>query len=391
MLPRQTNTLIIGASISGLASAAALQKHNIDFLLLEKNGQTCSPWRTHYDRLHLHTSKAFSHLPYKKFNKDIPRYPSRQQMVDYLDDYQQTFGIEPVLNTGAISVKRREDHWLTTTNNGIFRSKNLIMATGAFNEPKPIHFKGLETFPGKVLHSCAYKTGADFRGQRVLVVGFGNSACEIAIDLHEQGASPAMAVRSAVNVVPRDILGLPIVEISAVLSLLPPKMADAISAPLLNVVLGDLGKLGLKKKPYGPLEEIRRDQRSPILDVGTIGHIRAGHIRIVGDIDHIEGSTVRFQNARKEPFDAIVAAIGYDRNYAGIVDLDSKRAGEIQTPIGKQKYFGMDGLYFCGYWISPTGQIRSIASDAKKIARHIHSSLQQPPPPNRPDRSQRKI
>ena len=383
MLPRQTNTLIIGASISGLASAAALQKHNIDFLLLEKEGQTCSPWRTHYDRLRLHTSKAFSHLPYKKFNKDIPRYPSRQQVVDYLDDYQQTFGIGPVLNTGAISIKRQEDHWLTTTNNGIFRSKNLIMATGAFNEPKPIHFKGLETFPGKVLHSCAYKTGADFRGQRVLVVGFGNSACEIAIDLHEQGASPAMAVRSAVNVVPRDILGLPIVEISAVLSLLPPKMADAISAPLLNVVLGDLGKLGLKKKPYGPLEEIRRDHRSPILDVGTIGHIRAGHIRIVGDIDHIDGSTVCFQNARKEPFDAIVAAIGYDRNYAGIVDLDSKRAGEIQTPIGKQKYFGMDGLYFCGYRISPTGQIRSIASEAKKIARHIHSSLQQPSPPNR--------
>ena len=391
MLPRQTNTLIIGASISGLASAAALQKHNIDFLLLEKEGQTCSPWRTHYDRLRLHTSKAFSHLPYKKFNKDIPRYPSRQQVVDYLDDYQQTFGIGPVLNTGATSAKRREDHWLTTTNNGIFRSKNLIMATGAFNEPKPVDFKGLDSFPGKVLHSCAYKTGADFRGQRVLVVGFGNSACEIAIDLHEQGANPAMAVRSAVNVVPRDIFGLPIVEASAVLGIFPPRVADAISAPLLGLVVGDLGKLGLKKKPYGPLEEIRRDQRSPVLDIGTIGHIRAGHIRIVGDIDHIEGSTVYFESGRTATFDAIIAAIGYERDYAGIVEMDSKRIGEIQTPICKQKYFGMGGLYFCGYWISPTGQIRSIAKEAKEIARHIHSSLQQPSPPNRPDRSQRKI
>jgi indole-3-pyruvate monooxygenase len=372
MLPRQTNTLIIGASISGLASAAALKKYKIDYLLLEKNGQTCSPWRTHYDRLHLHTSKAFSHLPYKKFNKDIPRYPSRQQVVDYLDDYQQTFGIEPVLHTRATSVKREQDYWLTSTNNGTFRSKNLILATGAFNEPKPIHFKGLDTYPGKVLHSCAYKTGADFRGQRVLVVGFGNSACEIAIDLYEQGASPAMAVRSAVNVVPRDLFGLPIVGVSAVLGIFPPKVADAISAPLLNLVVGDLGKLGLKKKPYGALEEIRRDQRAPILDIGTIGHIRAGHIRIVDNINHIEGSTVYFESGRTAVFDAIIAAIGYERDYTRIVEMDSKRTGEIQTPIAKQIYFGEDGLYFCGYWISPTGQIRSIATEAKKIARHIH-------------------
>ena len=374
MLPGQTNTIIIGASIAGLASAAACKKHNIDFILLEKNAQTCSPWRTHYDRLHLHTSKAFSHLPYKKFDRDIPRYPSRQQVVDYLDEYQQTFGIDPVFNTRALSVKREQDHWLTTTTNGIFRSKNLIMATGAFNEPKPIGFKGLETFPGTVLHSCAYKTGADFRGQRVLVAGFGNSACEIAVDLHEQGASPAMAVRSAVNVVPRDLLGWPIVELSAVLGIFPPRVADTISAPLIRSIIGDIALLGLKKKPYGPLEEIRRDQRSPILDVGTIGHIRAGHIDIFGGIDHIEARTVYFEGARKEAFDAIIAAIGYGRNYAQIVELDSKRIGEITAPIGKQKYFGLDGLYFCGYWISPTGQIRSIASDAKKIARHIHTT-----------------
>ena len=375
MLPGQTNTLIIGASISGLASAAACKKHNINFVLLEKEGQTCAPWRSHYDRLHLHTSKAFSHLPYKKFNKDIPRYPSRQQVVDYLDQYQQEFGIDPVFNTRALSVRREHDHWLTTTDNGVFQSKNLIMATGAFNEPKPIEFKGVETFPGKVLHSCAYKTGADFRGLRVLVVGFGNSACEIAIDLYEQGASPAMAVRSAVNIVPRDLLGWPIVELSAVLGVFPPPVADALSAPLIRSVIGDISALGLKKKPYGPLEEIRRDRQSPILDIGTIGHIRAGHIDIVGGIDHIEGRTVYFEDARQEAFDAIIAAIGYNRDYARIMeDLDSNRIGEIQTPIARQIYFGVDGLYFCGYWISPTGQIRSIAKEAKTIARHIHST-----------------
>src|SRR4029079_8537650 len=98
----------------------------------------------------------------------------------------------------------------------------------------PIYFKGMETFPGKILHSYGYKTGRDFKGQNVLVVGFGNSACEIAIDLYEQGAVPSMSVRSPVNVIPRDIMGIPILRLSLPMSLLPPGLADKIIAPLMR-------------------------------------------------------------------------------------------------------------------------------------------------------------
>src|SRR6266436_711145 len=104
------------------------------------------------------------------------------------------------------------------------------MATGAYGTPKPVHFAGLGSFPGSIVHSYDYKTGRDYTGQKVLVVGFGNSACEIAIDLYEQGAIPSMAVRSAVNVIPRDILGIPILEISLLMNHLPPRVADIISA-----------------------------------------------------------------------------------------------------------------------------------------------------------------
>ena len=85
---KETNTLIIGASVSGLASAACLQKQDIEHLLIEKTTSVASPWRNHYLRLHLHTNKRISSLPYKKFENKIPRYPSRQQVVDYLDNYK---------------------------------------------------------------------------------------------------------------------------------------------------------------------------------------------------------------------------------------------------------------------------------------------------------------
>jgi indole-3-pyruvate monooxygenase len=367
----ETNTLIVGASLSGMASAACLQKHDIEYVIIEKTNSVGMPWRNHYHRLHLHTNKRISNLPYKKFNSAVPRYPSRRQVVDYLDDYQKEFRIDPVFNTEAKRIKRISGDWITETNNGIFKSKYIIVSTGAFTKPKVIHFKGMETFPGRILHSYEYKTGKDFKDQRVLVVGFGNSACEIAIDLYEQGALPSMAVRSPVNVLPRDVLGIPILELSLAMRSLPPKFVDLINAPLLRLLVGDITKLGLKKLPYGPLEQIQKTASIPLLDIGTIKHLREGHILIHGDIDHIDGRNVHFADGKKEEFDAIVAGIGYYRDYTDIIDVDSSRFEDLKQPVSKQKYFGKDGLYFCGFWIAPTGQIREIGLDAQKIAKDI--------------------
>ncbi len=380
---RQTGTVIIGASISGLSSAASLQRQNIEYIIIEKENRVGMPWRNHYDRLHLHTSKRFSNLPYKKFGRTISRYPTRQDVVDYLDEYQGEFNINPVFNAEAISVKKVAGDWITETTNGSFKSKYLIMATGPYGKPKPINFQGMETFPGNIMHSYEYKTGNDFKGQKVLVIGFGNSACEIAIDLFEQGSIPSMSVRSPVNVVPRDVLGIPVLEISLLLRRLSPRIADRISAPLISWLIGDLTKLGLKKMPYGALEEIRRDGNVPLLDIGTIQHIRKGHINIYDDIKYIDGKTIHFKDGNKEVFDVIVAGIGYYRDYAEIVDVDKSRFGDLQVCADNQKYFGKDGLYFCGYWVSPTGQIREIALDAQKIAGHIakeEGRLKIPPP-----------
>jgi hypothetical protein len=368
---KKTNTLIVGASVSGLASAACLQKQNIDYLIIEKTNSIGTPWRNHYHRLHLHTNKRISNLPYKKFDSPIPRYPSRQQVVDYLEDYQRELGIDPIFNTEAKGIKKDAADWVTETNNETFHSRYVIIATGAFTKPKPVYFKGIETFPGKILHSYEYKTGSDFKEQKVLVVGFGNSACEIAIDLYEQGAQPSMSVRSPVNVIPRDVFGIPILELSLLMSNLPPGFADAVNAPLLRLLVGNITKLGLKRLPYGPLEQIRKNASIPLLDIGTIKLIREGHVSVHDDIDHIEDRTIYFIDGKKHQFDAIVAGIGYYRDYEEFIEVDPSRFEDLKQPVHKQKYFGKDGLYFCGFWISPTGQIREIGLDARTIAKDI--------------------
>ncbi len=372
---KQATTLIVGASISGLASAACLQRKGVDYFLIEKESQIASPWRNHYLRLHLHTNKRVSNLPYKKFDKRVPRYPGRLDVIEYLEEYCSYFNLDPLLNTTARRIRREGGWWITETDSETFASRYVVMATGAFGCPKAPGFTGMNTFPGKILHSYEYCSGAEFKGQEVLVVGFGNSACEIAIDLYEQGAKPSMAVRSPVNIVSRDILGIPILEISQVMNLFPPKVADILTAPLRRLLVGDISKLGLTKMQYGPFEQIQKNGTTPVLDIGTIKHIREGHIKIYGDIVSIDGSAVYFSDGASKPFDAIIAAIGYYRDYGEILEVDESRFEDLRLPASYQKYFGKDGLYFCGFWVGPTGQIHEIASDAKKIAKDISRKM----------------
>jgi hypothetical protein len=90
-----------------------------------------------------------------------------------------------------------------------------------------------------------------------------------------------------------------------------------------------------------------------------------------GDIDYIQNKTIHFADGRKQDFEAIVAGIGYYRDDASIIEVDKSRFDDLKISAGKQKYFGKDGLYFCGFWIAPTGQFREIALDAQKIAKDI--------------------
>lgn len=340
--------VVVGASVSGLACAACLVRRGVGYRVIERSGAIADPWRRHYNRLHLHTNKRLSQLPYFPFGADVPRYPSREQVVAYLEAYAQRFSIAPSLDTPALSVYREGDRWITETPRGSLVSHFVILATGPFGKPRPFSCG----FTGPVIHSSRYATGATYRGQRVLVIGFGNSACEIAIDLAEQGAFPVMSVRSPVNVVPRDILGIPVLEVSKLLSLLPPRLADRLSAPLVRLILGDLSRLGLKRMPYGPLEQIAREGKAPVLDIGVIRLIRNGDITLRGGIGGIVGDTITFMDGAVEKVDAIVAAVGYEPDF----------------PFLKERG---PGLYFCGFHISPTGQFGEIARDARRIAAHI--------------------
>ena len=121
----------------------------------------------------------------------------------------------------------------------------------------------------------------------------------------------ALAVRSAVQVLPRDLLGLPILTWAVLYQRLPARVVDAINAPILRLAVGSIEKLGLRRATKGPRRMIEEDGRVPLIDVGTLAKIRDGSIRICGGIDRLLPDGVVFADATSGKFDAIILATGF--------------------------------------------------------------------------------
>jgi len=365
-----TNTVVVGASAAGLSTACCLAKANVDYALLEKEPLVGTAWRNHYERLHLHTTKAFSELPHQKWRGDIESYPPRVEVVKYLEDYAERFELKPRFGHAVTKISRTDDGWLTETSEGEHVSKNVVVATGYTRKPFVPSWPGQDEYEGALMHSSAYKNGDAWKGQRVLVVGFGNSACEIAIDLHERGCEPTISVRSGVNILPRDILGVPILGVGIALSFLPPKLADISAWPLIKATIGDVRKLGLEPLPYGPNVQIQKYGRIPLLDIGTVRLIKKGQLAVRPKIERFTKDGVVFGDGREEPFAAIVLGTGYRPAVADFLADADEVCGEDGVP-SKSGHELLKGLYFCGFFVSPTGMLREISIEAKRIARSI--------------------
>ncbi len=367
-----TGTLIVGASAAGLATAAQLTLRGLPFEIVEGQNAVAGRWRGHYDRLHLHTPRGNSALPGLPMPRAWGRYPSRDQLVTYLERYQQHFELRPRFGQEVIRIERQDGIWRTTTTQRTWHSANVVIATGRARLPVRPGWPGMESFRGQILHSGEYRNGDPWSGRPVLVVGFGNSACEQALDLVERGAQAHLSVRSAVNVIPRDVFGLvPVLQLAVLMQYLPSRVADALSWPLVRVTIGDLRPLGLRKLPYGPITQVTRDHAVPPLDIGTVAQIRAGRITLHGGIERFTQDGVVFEDGSRLQVDAVVLATGYRAGIDGLLTGWEAVCDGVGTPLISGRPCGLPGLYFCGMRVAVGGMLREIGIEARRIAAEI--------------------
>ncbi|GAB3507883.1 flavin-containing monooxygenase [Emticicia fontis] len=364
--------LIIGAGPSGLSIAGRLSKLGIPFEIIEKTDTIGIAWRNHYDRLHLHTDKKYSELPHFPFPKDYPTFVPKNEYIAYLDQYVKHFNIKPIFNQEVVSIKKSDNHWIVKTKDKTYKTKNILVATGYNRVSKIPSLKGQETFGGEILHSEKYKNGKRYQNKNVLVVGYGNSGAEIALDLYESGAKTFVSIRNPVNIVKREFKGRSTQSLAIFFIRFGNTVYDFIARLFKKLVLKAVEGTNIPISPLAPSEQLRTLGKVSVIDVGTLAQIKAGNIKVMPDIQELAANEVIFIDGQKLWVDAIVMATGYHARLEEFIEEVSPILNERGYP--KAMWFDEEpykGLYFVGFNLPLTGILRDINLSSEKIVKHI--------------------
>lgn len=370
--------VIVGAGAAGLSVALSLVDRGVQPLILDRAENVASSWRGRYDRLRLNTSRPFSHLPGRRFAKGTPMFPTRDQLVGYLEQHSQNQDVKLRLGVGADRIEPGSKGWVirTSTGEGI-EAEQVVVATGYENKAVIPDWPGRDSFAGTILHSADYRNPSAYKDKAVLVVGPGCSGMEIAYDLATGGAAKVwLAVRTPPNIllrtspgpIPSDIIGVALLKF-------PLKLADTVTRYGQRSDFGDLSEYGLPFPDDGVFARIARNGGEPtIIDREVIEAIKARRFEVVGAVRSLAGSAVLLDRGMQVEPDAVICATGYRRNLEPLVGhLDVLDVRGVPKVRGEKA--AAEGLRFVGFVPRP-GALGYIAKEAKLAAKAIARELQ---------------
>ena len=365
--------LVIGAGPAGLAAAAMLRRRGVTPVVLDRSAAIGDSWRQHYDRLRLHTVRWLSDLPGLPIPRSEGKWVSKDGVARYLETYARHHGLEVRLGVEALRIERSNGSWVLGTTAGTMAVPTVVVATGYNLVPRLPSWPGIDSFHGELIHSSLYRNGAPYSGKDVLVVGTGNSGAEIAVDLVEAGArNVSLSVRTAPNILRRDLAGFPTQVFGVLFRHLPPGLVDPIAAATRRLTVGDLTRHGMPRPPRGVYTRAREDDLIPILDVGLIDMLKGGRVRIVPAVERFDGPEVLLADGRRLAPDTLIAATGFGRGLEGLVG-HLGLLGEKGRPVvhGPGTHPDAPNLHFIGYTNPISGNLRELGIDARRIARAV--------------------
>ena len=314
-IPTEKKYALIGAGPAGLAGAKNLKQLGIPFDGYEAHKNVGGLWdidnpdSTMYESAHLISSKTKTEFTDFPMDESVADFPHHSSLKKYFRDYSKHFRLydEYTFNTRLQNAEKVDNGWELTFDDGTTKVyKGLILANGTLSHPNIPTFKG--TFSGEIIHSCQYKSAAIFEGKRILIVGAGNSGCDIAVDAVHRSQKVAMSVRRGYHFVPKYVFGKPADTIGGKIQM-PAFVKQKVEGALLKMFTGDPSNFGFPKPDHKLYES------HPVVNSLVLYHAGHGDIEIKADIDHFEGKTVHFKDQTQEDFDLILLATGYKLNY----------------------------------------------------------------------------
>jgi cation diffusion facilitator CzcD-associated flavoprotein CzcO len=377
------DVVVIGGGFAGLSLGAALRVFGVrDFVIFEQGDDVGAFWAAHYDRIRLHS--AFHDLPHDGgARRKYGIFLTRDELLGYFRAYVSHNDLAPHLRLGerVVRLRGRDERWEVEHERGACAAHYVAVATSANGVPVIPQLPGSETFGGRCLHSAEYRNAQPFRGDRVLVVGNGNSAVEIALDLVEGGAAEVrMWSRGPRHFIPLATMAR-IVRVLRFLRLdftdrafdrdhrltkVDPEFRanlrrrDRMLAPLCT----DLSRYGIRRPKDGPISEMLMKGRVPVFDQGAIPLIRSGAIHVIdGNLRPIRGFTrdgLRIGD-EIESVDAVILACGYRaaldfvEEHDRLLAWDADRGQVMPITNGRCRSAIEPTLFFPGFDLTAIG------------------------------------
>jgi len=381
-------TAVIGAGISGLTTAKMLGDYGIPYTCFETSDRIGGNWAfgnpnghsSAYRSLHIDTSKH--QLSFKDYPMpdEYPDFPHHTQIKAYLDGYARAFDLEKNIEfrNGVVHAEPVESGgWDLDLEDGSTRHTDfLVVANGHHWDPRMAEFPG--EFTGTEIHSHHYidpQTPLDFTGRRILVVGLGNSAADIAVELSSKtlGNEVTLSTRSGAWIVPKYIAGRPAdkyYRTSPYVPLAWQRKAAQLGQPLLS---GRPERYGL------PTPNHRFFEAHPTQSVELPLRLGSGDVTPKPDVRLLDGRTVHFEDGTSSEFDIIVHATGYNITFP-FFDEDFISAPGNRIDLYKRIFApGIDDLAFAGFAQATPTLFPFVESQARLIAAYAAGRYRLPP------------
>ncbi|NRB03318.1 MAG: NAD(P)-binding domain-containing protein [Rhodobacteraceae bacterium] len=312
---------LIGAGPTGLAAAKVMKERGIAFQGFELNSGVGGLWdidgprSTMYETAHLISSKTMTEFADFPMREEVAEYPSHRELKRYFEDFAAHFDLHRHYHFGAevlscAPLGADGDGWRITWRDATGDHEDtftgLMIANGTLSTPNAPAFKG--TFDGEIIHSSDYRHASQFDGKRVLIIGAGNSGCDIAVDAVHHAASCDISMRRGYYFVPKYVFGKPADTMGGAIKL-PMALKRIVDGMILKWFVGDPQKYGFPKPDY------RLYESHPIVNSLVLYHAGHGDLSIRPDVARFDGNTVHFRDGSHADYDMILAATGYKLDY----------------------------------------------------------------------------
>ncbi|MEH0524592.1 NAD(P)/FAD-dependent oxidoreductase [Streptomyces stelliscabiei] len=374
MSEHQYDTCVIGAGPAGLAVARALAERDLPYTHIERHTGPGGLWDIDnpgspmYESAHFISSKTLSGFGGYPMPDHFADYPPHRQILSYLTSFAEAYGLADRIEFGTEvrGVEKNPDGtWTVTRADGRTGThRQVVVCTGAQWHPNVPDLPG--DFSGEIRHTVTYRSSAELRGKRVLVVGAGNSGLDIACDAARSADHAAISMRRGYWFIPKHLFGRPVDTIAAGGPHLPMWLQQKLFGGLLRLLNGDPRRLGLQQPDHKLFET------HPALNSLLIHHLQHGDITARPGIARTEGRTVHFTDGSSDDFDLILLATGYVHT----VPVAQKYFGDEQHPDLYLSSFSREheGLFGVGFVETNSGAYQLFDSQAQLIASYIRDA-----------------